>query len=301
MMKISTLDQNLTQLNDQLSDDRWLGEQNLKTLLSEYFTLRVENNNKSLSKLIQISDYLLLPIEELVKNDFQSEKVISKLKQGNLLPENYRDPQTHLSTYSGMRNVITYLEKVLDQSTLNWLFKKSSLQPRFFKDSTFNGNKANYLSSQIPVDIFANLSSFGFLKEHYIQMGSGTADNYSDELKNSIQSLKGPKEVFEFIIHEVIPKGYDQLINYEIINISRNKCRLKLRPKDKALNNFLGRPPVTEELYFYLIGAFKGSIDLTDHRVTKTIMISSSQKAGTQFEIHWEKAIKRQASLQLHH
>jgi|GEM_PF-5995050 len=301
MMKSSTLDQNLTLLNEQLRDMKEPKEENLKVLLDEYLSLKNEYNNRSLSKLIQISDYLILPIEELIKGDFQCEQIIVNLKTDNLIPKTYKDSQTHLSTFNGMRNVISYLEKVLDQSTLNWLFKKSSLQPRFFNDNEYFGSKGNYLSSHIPVSIFSHLSSYGFLTEHYIQMGSETAENFSFAIKKRIKSLGGPKEVFEVIIHEIIPIGYDRLINYEIINLSKSRCRLKLSPKPEAFNNFQGRPPLSEELYYYLIGAFKGSIDLTNNKVTKTVMLSSSQKAGAQFEIHWHKAIKRPVSLQPSH
>ncbi|MCF8059285.1 MAG: hypothetical protein K9K67_08315 [Bacteriovoracaceae bacterium] len=292
MMNLTNLDHNLTLLSHLLSEQKNLNEKNLENLISEYLSLRYENNNKSLSKLIQISDYLVLPIEDLIKDEFQSEKIIANLKKENILPDIYRDPNTHFSTYRGMRNVIGYLEKVLDQSTINWIFKKSSFQPRFFKNSD-----QSYLSSHIPIDIFSHLSSFGFLKEHFIQMGSETTNGYDDVYKNKIKSQKGPKEIMEVVIHEIIPFSYDRLINYELINISKNKCRIKLAPKNEVLDSFLGKPPVSEDLYYYLLGAFKGSIDLTDHKVTKTVQVSSSQRNGTQFDIYWSKAIKKQVWL----
>lgn len=286
-MKNNFLFKNIQNLLSSIKNKRNSHTEALENLIEQFLYLSQIGSNDYLQKLVEISDLIQKPIEKLLNERLDTEESL-KLISGEIeLPFRYENGDQKRSSLAAMKSSLSYLEKTMDKRTLGILLKDAELTKGFF-----DNYQGKYLSSFIPFDIFNSLSKFGFSDSHFINMGEETGRTMGSDLKRQLSRCKDTREATEQLVYEIIPKGYDKLYDYKIHKASKKEVKIKIDLKKECKEVFLNNSPTGPELFYYLAGAFKGSLEQTGEEYLSPTLESFGPGKGASLKLLSKSAVQ---------
>jgi len=241
-------------------------------------------------QLWSLTQKLIISPQSLLEGRLDYHAIKGNFNQQCSVAAFYDVTEHKLSSANGIKTIITFLNSLYGERFTRNIFFKFQIDPELFLTSG-----SGRVSSWLPYDILAELSSHGLYRDHFRIMGERTFESLERVAGHKLEKNSKGQELYECLVEEVIPEHYDNLFNYQILKSTKSSSVIRISVSEESLEHFSGKSPINVELESYLIGAFRSVLKFIGKQMGEIATFSSviDGDKSSLFSISWEDSKPR--------